>query len=567
MAQNLSNLALGTRVKFGRYAVDGVNAKDISWIVVAKNHYLYPDNSVTLMSEKVLQFYPFDAFETNATGTTSEVNVRYSLSNIDQWLNKNSAPGKWYTATHTYDRPPSLQFVGGGIAYDNAHGFLYSFTKSEIAAILDTEVSCRVLTPDNNYYETITRKVFLPSTGEMGYGISYIEGTSWGYFTKTNREAEESAPMTPELYEACPNVTDKPESVTSRCIWWTRSGDSTVLVSIIPGGYRQPPLCAGIRPVINLSADMKVSDTIDTDGKYVALPNIAPTVPAGLNVPLIYGGQENIISWGTSYDSEGGSIEYELEVSNDGGDYVLEYRGSDRSHSHYVEFGARTVSYRVRAVDDEGATSDYITSATISVVNNYPPVISGENGHLGNKSSEFTVPYTITDEEDDVIIVTEAIDGEPLRTYSTRRNLEHSFEIKGISWVALTNGVHTLSITAHNENMVVETYRTYTFTKDVKAMSIRTAPMVASAMPTRISISVTKNIPADALYTVEVCNNGNDASPTWEDATHTIVSNMVHNFSNKTKTADTWAVMIKVSVDRNGGEGACYISSIGGNFE
>ena len=573
MAQKLSNLAIGTRVKFGRYAVDGVNAKDISWIVVAKNHQGYPANSVTLMSERVLQFYPFDAHETNDEGANDFINARYSVSNIDQWLNKNSAPGKWYQPTHSYDKPPSSNYLGdaGGVAYENAHGFLYSFTDEEIDAILNTDIGCKAYArseenPNYYYYETITRKVFLPSVGELAYGSSSAEGIDWGYFSKGANSTDKPARMTQELYDACLNVIGKPKNAKTPCIWWSRSEHSESSVAGVESGYCTPIMNYGVRPVINLSSDMKVSDTIDTDGKYTAFPNIAPTTPAGLNVPVIYGGQDNIISWGASYDSDGDSIEYELEVST-GGDYFLEYRGSYRSYSHFVEFGTGTISYRVRAVDSEGGTSDYITSATMHVVNNYPPVISGEDGHLGNKSGEFTVPYTITDEEDDVIIVTEAIDGVPLRTYSTRRNLEHSFDIKGVSWLELTNGVHTLSITAHNENMVLGTYRTYTFTKDVKAMSVKTSPMVASAMPTRISISVTKNIPAEALYTIEVCNNGNDASPTWEDATHTIVSGMVYNFSNKTKTANTWAVMIKVSVDRNGSEGACYISSIGGNFE
>ena len=64
-----------------------------------------------------------------------------------------------------------------------------------------------------------------------------------------------------------------------------------------------------------------------------------------------------------------------------------------------------------------------------------------------------------------------------------------------------------------------------------------------------------------------VCNNGYDASPAWEDATDAVVSGLVHVFSNTAKTADDWGVLVRVSVERNGATGACYVSAIGGNFE
>ena len=56
MAQLLSNLPIGAKVKFGRYSVEGEPAQDIIWLVVAKNHNsvpTYPSNSV-LFSPKRL---------------------------------------------------------------------------------------------------------------------------------------------------------------------------------------------------------------------------------------------------------------------------------------------------------------------------------------------------------------------------------------------------------------------------------------------------------------------------------------------------------------------------------
>jgi hypothetical protein len=45
------------------------------------------------------------------------------------------------------------------------------------------------------------------------------------------------------------------------------------------------------------------------------------------------------------------------------------------------------------------------------------------------------------------------------------------------------------------------------------------------------------------------------------------MSGLVHVFSNKAKTAAKWGVLVRVTVERNGATGACYISAIGGNFE
>ena len=50
MAQLLSNLPIGAKVKFGKHSVNTEAAQPIIWLVVAKNHTGYPSNSVTLVS-------------------------------------------------------------------------------------------------------------------------------------------------------------------------------------------------------------------------------------------------------------------------------------------------------------------------------------------------------------------------------------------------------------------------------------------------------------------------------------------------------------------------------------
>ena len=38
-------------------------------------------------------------------------------------------------------------------------------------------------------------------------------------------------------------------------------------------------------------------------------------------------------------------------------------------------------------------------------------------------------------------------------------------------------------------------------------------------------------------------------------------------FKNTSKTSSGWGVRVRVTVNRNGADGACYITAIGGNFE
>ena len=80
-------------------------------------------------------------------------------------------------------------------------------------------------------------------------------------------------------------------------------------------------------------------------------------------------------------------------------------------------------------------------------------------------------------------------------------------------------------------------------------------------------MSVVRQIPAGAKFTVEVCNNGNDASPTWEDVTQNVVSGSKFFLSNTTKTASAWGYNFRIKVKRGTATGDCFITSAGGNFE
>jgi 3D (Asp-Asp-Asp) domain-containing protein len=566
MAQLISNLPIGAKVKFGKHQVGSETPWDITWIIVAKNHTGYPSNSVTLFAEKCLDALQFDASELNSTNSSWWYgNNRYSISNIDQWLN--SPDTNWYVSRHTVDSPPD---------YTNRKGFLYHFTDRERSVILSSTIRCGLSTAYTGEYEDITRKIFLSSISETedsdGNGVR--EGSQWAIYGR-------NPDMKCGMFEPArinSTFSGKPISSSGFIDWWTRSsftiGSSADGRCYNTNGYMTQThvnTVAGIRPVTNISSSVMASDTTDNDGCYTLVWNSAPNKPSTISVPTIYGGKANTISWSKTTDPDGDTLTYQLECSLSGGSYTQLYKGTALSYAHLVPFGTTNVTYRVRAVDPSSEGSAYTISSTITVINNYAPVILNANGeakdvNLGVKSDGFTGTYKITDANNNSVTVTESIDGVQVRSLVATLGATITYGITGDTWLTLPNGSHTLTIRATDG--MDSSVRNITFTKLVNSFTIENStPLQSTNMPTRIMMVVTRVIPSSATFKVEVCNNGYDSTPTWEDATAAVLSGLVHVFTNTTKTASNWGVKYRITVNRNGAAGACYVSSIGGNFE
>lgn len=579
MSQKLANLPVGAKVKFGKFQVNTEDAQPIVWTVVAKNHQCtpaYPTNAITLHAAEILDLRCFDAKEPNNSNSDRQIygNNRYSLSNIDQWLNKNAAANAWYAAAHMADQSPdSSSVVHANTQYASRPGFLHGFTTDEINAILSTTI--RVVKPsvDGGSYEDIQRKVFLPSTTEVGLlnENNIAEGSAWGYYTS---DSARIGYVTQQCFNNTPS-SSKPSNKTTAWYWWMRTPndvrasyaryvrmDGSLSSSSVYFGYY------GVRPALNLPSSCLVSDSTDSDGCYTFVWNQAPTKPSSINVPTsIYGGKSATISWGASTDPDGNLSGYILQRKVGTGSWTQVYKGADRSYTDSITYGWTTVQYRVCAYDSQGSTSDYQTSASQTVINNQSPVISGSDGNLGTKTAGFSQTYTVSDADGDSVTVEETIDNKTIRSYVATLDATNTFPVTGETWLEQSNGSHTMKIKA-TDSFGNSTTRTYTFTKSLSGFTIQnTEPYTSDTRPTRIKITVTRNIPAESTFKVYVCNNGFDASPTWEDATTSVTAGLVHVFENTTKTGAAWGVIIKVVVTRGEGEGACYVSQIGGNFE
>ena len=204
---------------------------------------------------------------------------------------------------------------------------------------------------------------------------------------------------------------------------------------------------------------------------------------------------------------------------------------------------------------------------TRTVTNNRPPVISGTDSTLGSFSTAApSYEYTVTDADGHQVDVVEMLDGVTLRSYTVTLGQTNTLTIGSEAWLKVVNGSHTLKIVATDAKDASVT-RTLTFTKAVTSVEFeQTLAMEADAMPTKALVNIQGNFPAGCTLQVWICNNGNDASPTWEDITQKVRSGQKHYFTNKTKTAAAWGVKVKAKLLRGSATETCYIQSIGGNF-
>lgn len=572
MAKALSSLAAGALVKDTGTLYNG---KAIVWKIADKNHAGYPANSVTLITERIISLKCFDAIESGNSDSDRKRygNNRWIYANIRQWLNSQAAAGQWYSAQHGQDAPPSNANVWDNYnEYQQEAGFLAGFSANFLAALLTTTHTVGKAQVDGGGTESCTDKIFLATCTEVGLSGDVTAGSKLAIFSN---DASRQAKPTAEAVSKS-EYTNSSLNANSPWYWWL--ADAYASYSYYVRGVNSSGALGwdnaygglrGVRPLCNIKSDILVSDNPDSDGAYTIIWNRAPSAPSTITVPeTVRGGSTLEISWGASTDADGNLSGYILERQNNGGSWAQVYKGINRNYTDNITFGWTSVAYRVRAYDSAGAESANTTSQTRTVVNNTPPTISGSDSDLGAKTGAFSQAYTVTDvDSGQTITVVEKIDGVQKRSYTATSGQEYTFNVTADEWVKLSNGSHTLTITA-TDNYGGAATRTYTFSKNETEIEITLAtPLPADAMITKAIMSVTRQIPAGAEFTVEVCNNGNDDSPTWEDVTQAVNSGSKFFFSNETKTAESWGFNFRIKVKRNGASGDCFISSVGGNFE
>ena len=524
------------------------------------------------MTNQIIKMLCFDATEPS-NGNSDRRNYgnnRYIYSNLRQWLNSPAAAGQWYTAQHSADQTPDSSHVWNSVnPYSGLAGFLNAFTANERAALLNTTITVGKSSTDGGGTETCTDKIFPLSCTEVGLSGDHVCGSKLAIFSDNNSRI---ATVTASCV-ANSNYSSNPGSGAA-WYYWLRDAyaGSAHNARVWDGGTLDWNLAYygrnGLRPACNLSSDLLISDSVDSDGCYTVIYNQAPTAPSSITVPSeVLGGENLSISWAASTDPDGNLSGYVLERKVGSGTWAQIYKGSSRSYTDAITYGWTSVQYRVKAYDTAGAESAYTTSAVRTVTNNRPPVISGSDTDLGSfTTTPPSYEYTVTDADGHQVTVVEKLDTTTLRTYTATLGDTNELEITADQWLKLLNGDRALTITAtdaKNESTV----RTLSFDKAMHSVEFeQTVAMAADDMPTKALVNIQGSFPTGSTLQVWICNNGNDAEPTWEDITTKALTSQKHFFTNQTKTAASWGVKIKVKLLRGSAEGNCYIQSVGGNF-
>lgn len=579
MSKSISSLAVGATIEVPVLsAYQSRFGAKIVFKIADKNHSGYPSNSVTLITDKIIQLMCFDAKEASNSNSNRQSygNNRYLHSNILQWLNSNAAAGNWYSAQHSADAPPTNANVYNNYnEYDAWAGFLAMLDPKFVAELLDTtQTVAKNTVTDGGSYETVTSKMFLPSTTEVGLANenSIAEGTLLALFSN---DASRVAYPTAECVSNS-EYTNSSFKTSAGWYWWLRTPNSSNAYSVryvLSGGtlYGNNAYSGygGVRPLCNLSSSILVSDTTNSDGNYEIIYNSAPTAPASITAPATaYSGQNINISCAAATDPDGDALTYCFERAYNSGAWTQVQASAAQSFTEAVSTAWNTLQYRVRAKDSYGNYSAYTTSGEIAVIHNQPPTISGSNADLGTKRSDFTYEYSVTDPDGDVVNVVEKIDGTTIATKNgITLGATQTLSVAGNTFTALTNAQHTITITA-TDSAGNSAVRTLTFTKSISGFVITLSePLEAEEQPTRANIKVTRDIPAGGTFKVEATNNPFDASPVWEGCTNAVIQGVAHVFDNTINTAAQYGLNIRVTVERGDALTACWVSGIGGNFE
>lgn len=388
MSQPITNLSVGDKVKFGSYSVESETAEPIEWIIAAKDHNLkdpgYPDNAITLLSDKIIDLRGFDAKEPGNPDSDRQSygNNRYKDSNIRQWLNSGGAANSWWTATHSDDEAPTDARTNNyGTGYEDKEGFLNNFTPEELSKILDTNIDAAICdSPDGGGVDNLVDKVFLLSQAEVNGGttdLSASDGSVLNLFESAN-DTDRIAQVSQQVA----NYSNYDKS--GDWYWWTRSARASsshhVRYVISSGSVSNNLACSGyqgVRPALNLKSDLLVSDVADSDGAYTIIYNQTPTIT------LIEKNYPNITF--TVDDSDGNVSSVKVKINDV---EKQSYSNFDQELNYTIDYNELSIgnnSLKIEAIDNESGKT--IKELTINKAGIDTPNI-GTKIVAGNKKYE-----------------------------------------------------------------------------------------------------------------------------------------------------------------------------------
>lgn len=186
---------------------------------------------------------------------------------------------------------------------------------------------------------------------------------------------------------------------------------------------------------------------------------------------------------------------------------------------------------------------------------------------LGQLTTKPSITYSVKDNEGDAITVTEKLNGEVINQFSATTNTNYTVGITDTFWLTCGSNTNTVEIIA-SDALGGSSSKTITFSRKITKLQIVMKNAIETdAKATKILVSPQWTT-TGGVGKVEVCNNGFDPNPTWEDATTMVVLNRPYLFTNSNKTASKWGIKIRITVTKNQGyDGEVAIFGFGGAYE
>lgn len=219
----------------------------------------------------------------------------------------------------------------------------------------------------------------------------------------------------------------------------------------------------------------------------------------------------------------------------------------------------------IMASDSRGATAFrryYFTR------NNLAPTISGNDKDMGVINDKFEYVFSISDVEKDTIYYSTYLDNKLLsKQVKAVDGKKYATVIEGMDMIKLEPGKHVFKIVAVDAQGS-KSERIITFSRDVQTLIMMLKePFATDVQSKKVLVAPGWDVAKGAEHRVEVCNNGFDENPTWEDATAMVDLDKAYVFQNNRKTATKWGVNIRLMIERKAAKTNSYITGIGGAFE
>ena len=302
-------------------------------------------------------------------------------------------------------------------------------------------------------------RIFLLSGREVGwdssehsYGAALPnDGYQLGYFlngtdsSANNKRIAKINGNATDWFTRSPNTDD---TYNDYDVWYVKSNGNC--------GRNNANSTYGVRPALILPTTLYVLD----DGSISI--NVPPSAPTSITVPTPSNGAQIAITWGAATDSDGTIANYKLERSVNASGWTQIFSGNTLTYTDTVgDWGL--VAYRVCAVDNYGASGNYVTSETFTVQNGVF-YISGPAPGMGVKSEPFDFIFTtgITGDTQSAsgIVGTILLDGYEILTIYTNTGVNTTAKIDTRT---ISGGDHTITVKADKEDYI-SAVEQYTFT-------------------------------------------------------------------------------------------------------